>query len=69
MCSEFPRYLQVALAAYEQARIDGLCHEGAWECAWLAVRADGGDVPTAVVDDPDQLLTDLWPLIQQRMTR
>lgn len=25
--------IQAALAAYENARMDGLCHEGAWECA------------------------------------
>lgn len=24
---------QIAFAAYENARMDGLCHEGAWECA------------------------------------
>lgn len=26
------------LAAYENARQDGLCHEGAWECALDAMR-------------------------------
>lgn len=25
--------LQAALTAYENARMDGLCHEGAWESA------------------------------------
>lgn len=25
--------LQAALTAYENARMDGLCHEGAWELA------------------------------------
>ncbi len=25
--------VQTALAAYENARMDGLCHEGAWEMA------------------------------------
>lgn len=25
--------IKTALAAYEQARLDGLCHDGAWECA------------------------------------
>ncbi len=30
-------YLKIALAAYENARIDGLCHDGAWECALTAV--------------------------------
>jgi hypothetical protein len=28
-----------ALAAYENARMDGLCHEGAQECALQAMRA------------------------------
>lgn len=28
-----------ALDAYENARIDGLCHEGAQECALQAIRA------------------------------
>ena len=31
--------LKIALAAYENARMDGLCHEGAWECALDAVRS------------------------------
>lgn len=31
--------LQAGLAAYERARGDGLCHEGAWECALEAMRA------------------------------
>ncbi len=31
--------VQAALAAYEQAAISGLCHEGAWECAIGAIRA------------------------------
>lgn len=25
--------VQASIAAYENARADGLCHEGAWECA------------------------------------
>jgi hypothetical protein len=25
--------IEAALAAYADARLDGLCHEGAWECA------------------------------------
>jgi hypothetical protein len=29
--------LKIALTAYENARMDGLCHEGAWECAITAV--------------------------------
>jgi hypothetical protein len=28
-----------AVTAYENASIDGLCHEGAWECAVDAMRA------------------------------
>ena len=31
--------LPVGLAAYENARADGLCHEGAWECAVAALSA------------------------------
>lgn len=31
--------LDAAGAAYEAARIDGLCHEGAWENALEAIRA------------------------------
>jgi len=27
-----------AVSAYEDARMDGLCHEGAWECAQGAMR-------------------------------
>lgn len=30
--------LEAALSAYEDARIAGLCHEGAWEAAVSAVR-------------------------------
>jgi len=30
--------VQAALAAYEEAGIAGLCHEGAWECAVSAIR-------------------------------
>ena len=31
--------LEAALTAYETARADGLCLEGAWECAIDAMRA------------------------------
>lgn len=31
--------LETLLTAYEDARIDGLCREGAWECAVDALRA------------------------------
>lgn len=30
--------VRVALNAYENARMDGLCHEGAWEAAVSAMR-------------------------------
>ena len=29
--------VQIALDAYENARMDGLCHEGAWEAAVSAM--------------------------------
>lgn len=44
--------LQAALTAYENARADGLCHEGAWECAVTAVQTFDLKSPT----DNDQLL-------------
>ncbi len=31
--------IESALAAYEQARLDGLCYEGAWECALETFRS------------------------------
>jgi hypothetical protein len=31
--------VQTALTAYEAASMDGLCHEGAWECAVDAMRS------------------------------
>ncbi len=31
--------VKAALAGYERAQLDGLCHEGAWECAIEAMRA------------------------------
>ncbi len=31
--------LQAALTAYENARMDGLCHEGAWESALYVLRS------------------------------
>jgi len=31
--------LDATVTAYETARLDGLCHEGAWECAVDALRA------------------------------
>ena len=32
-------YKRQALEGYERAQMDGLCHEGAWECAIEAIRA------------------------------
>ena len=32
-------YQKIALIAYENASMDGLCHEGAWECAVDAMRS------------------------------
>ncbi len=31
--------IQAALDGYEDARMRGLCHEGAWECAIDAIRS------------------------------
>lgn len=31
--------IEAAQTAYEDARLDGLCHEGAWECAVDAMRS------------------------------
>lgn len=31
--------LQAAMEAYQRATFDGLCHEGAWECAVDAIRS------------------------------
>lgn len=31
--------VEAALAAYEDAKMRGLCHEGAWECAIEALRS------------------------------
>jgi len=31
--------VQAALNGYQDARMDGLCHEGAWECAIDAMRS------------------------------
>jgi hypothetical protein len=33
--------VQAAMLAYLNARADGLCHEGAWECALEAMQAAG----------------------------
>jgi hypothetical protein len=31
--------IEAALAAYEDAHMNGLCHEGAWECAVDAMQS------------------------------
>ncbi len=41
--------VEAALVGYENARMDGLCHEGAWECAVDAVR--GLDVAAVVTGE------------------
>lgn len=33
------RCFSAAVQAYEDARSDGLCHDGAWECALAALRS------------------------------
>lgn len=35
--SEKAARVHAALSAYWNARADGLCHQGAWECAWQAL--------------------------------
>lgn len=47
--------LESAAAAYRSARSDGLCHDGAWECAVDALHAVLCDAPRQDV----QLLTRL----------
>lgn len=42
---------------YENARMDGLCHEGAWECALTAVSS-------VAPESNAQLLTQLRNLLQ-----
>ena len=42
------RCFSAALTAYEDASIDGLCHDGAWECALEAMRTI--DLETIVND-------------------
>ena len=45
--------IEAALAAYEMARVDGLCHEGAWECAVDAMRTVDLDSYTSSSSKPD----------------
>lgn len=52
--------LQAALAAYENARLDGLCHDGAWECATAVVTACVSPEAAA----REQLLQALQGLVQ-----
>ncbi len=37
--------VQAGLLAYERARADGLCHEGAWECACEALHGMAAEAP------------------------
>lgn len=46
--------VQAALAAYEQAAISGLCHEGAWECAIGAIRALNVEEIVAAIEDEEE---------------
>jgi len=39
--------LDAALTAYEDAKLRGLCHEGAWEVAMGAIRAWDADATIA----------------------
>jgi hypothetical protein len=52
--------IKAALAAYEQARLDGLCHEGAWECALEMFRS----LPPSSPDLHQQLVSLLHRQIQ-----
>jgi hypothetical protein len=52
--------IETALAAYEQARLDGLCHDGAWECALETVRS----LPPASSELRQQIITQLRLLIE-----
>lgn len=51
--------LMIAWTTYENARADGLCHDGAWECALAAGR---GCTSAATLDD-EQMRQTLWSLI------
>ena len=42
--------IDAAMAAYEQAGLSGLCHEGRWECALAALRRT--PLPSLQPDDP-----------------
>ncbi|MDQ4076430.1 MAG: acetyltransferase [Chloroflexota bacterium] len=49
--------LQAAIRGYEQAAMDGLCHEGAWECALDAIRAVDLDTLLDSLPEPAQQQT------------
>ncbi|MCZ7666950.1 MAG: hypothetical protein M5U34_06870 [Chloroflexi bacterium] len=49
-------YLKIALAAYENARMDGLCHDGAWECALTAVPPSDPETHARLLAQLDQRL-------------
>lgn len=64
--------IQAALAAYEDAKLQGLCAEGAWECAVSAMqRLDVSRIPSIrvkrVYEPPEQsdgyrvLVDRVWP--------
>jgi hypothetical protein len=55
--------LQDGLTAYENARLDGLCHDGAWECAVAALSA----CPTPDATDFNRRLQTLHSLVQPGM--
>lgn len=55
--------LQAGLTAYENARQDGLCHDGAWECAVAALSA----CPTPDATDFNRRLQTLQSLVQPGM--
>ncbi|HRQ38118.1 MAG TPA: hypothetical protein PLD25_09405 [Chloroflexota bacterium] len=52
--------IRAALSAYESARLDGLCHEGAWECALAIINACHSEA----AGDHEGLLPELMGLVQ-----
>lgn len=44
--------IEAALAAYEEAKLRGLCHEGAWECAVEAMRSLDAEALAAAARKP-----------------
>ncbi len=51
--------IQAALDGYEDAAMNGLCHEGAWEAAIEAVR--GLDLSSALQAVVDDQTSSRWP--------